>query len=107
MLVSTAAVLSSTGMQQEQHLPNSAMIYSPQDNVMMANIADGAASFKKDKNIKRKRAEQRQMRQQMARHEIILDDPFMTGSINIGTEPVNNYFASNNHHWGWEHHSWN
>jgi hypothetical protein len=106
MLASAAAVLSSTGPGlQQEHLRNSATMYS-QDS-FVSSISD-AAAFKNKETSKRKRAEQRQMRpqQQMARYEIVLDDPFMTNSVNIGADPVNNYL-SNNHHWGWEHHNWN
>jgi hypothetical protein len=74
-------------------------------NPRMSSIVDGA--FNRDKS-KRKR-EDRQMRQ-MSRHEITVDDPFMTNNVNIGSQPVNNLIQEmgrNHHHWGWEHHNWN
>lgn len=68
-------------------------------NPRMSGIVHGA--FKKDKGERKREA--RQMRQ-MSRHEISVDDPFMTNNVDVGAQLLNNNLMQEMENW--EHPWW-
>jgi hypothetical protein len=122
-LASAAAVLNSAGQQQQQQLSHSPMMTAGQSmaaalpdeiltnslstmsnhlNPRMSAMVHNGAALKKDKS-KRTREQMRQM----SRHEISLDDPFMTNNVNIGVQQlINDNMMQEMENWGSAHPWW-